>query len=72
MVQIFNNAPIPQLRFSVPSMESPKDQGLPTMSKEFVMVEPSLEFIGPARRERRCKMMELAKAAFPEGVPSPY
>ena len=53
-------------------MESPKDQGLPTMSKEFVMIEPSLESVSPARRAKRRKMVELAKAAFPDGVPSPY
>jgi len=54
------------------SMESPKDQGLPTMPKEFVMIEPSPESVSPARREKRRKMVELAKAAFPDGVPSPY
>jgi len=53
-------------------MESPKDQGLPTMSKEFVMIEPSPESVSPARRAKRRKMVELAKAAFPDGVPSPY
>ena len=53
-------------------MESPKDQGLPTMSKEFVTIEPSLESVSPARRAKRRKMVELAKAAFPDGVPSPY
>lgn len=58
-------------RFSV-SMESPKDQGLPTMPKEFIMIEPSPESISPAHCEKRHKMVELAKAAFPDGVPSPY
>jgi hypothetical protein len=42
------------------------------MPKEFIMIEPSPESISPARREKRRKMVELAKAAFPDGVPSPY
>jgi len=46
------------------SMESPKDQGLPTMSKEFVMIEPSPESVSPARRAKRRKMVELAKGGF--------
>lgn len=54
-------------RFSV-SMEGPKDQGLPTMPKEFIMIEPSPESVSPARREKRHKMVELAKATFPDGV----
>jgi hypothetical protein len=34
------------------------------------MVEPGLEVFSPVRRETRRKMLELAKASFPNGVPS--
>ena len=53
-------------------MESPKGQGLPTMPKEFVMIKPTPESVSPARREKRRKMVDPAKATFPDGVPSPY
>jgi hypothetical protein len=36
------------------------------------MIEPGPEFFTPARRERRRKLLELAKASFPDGMPLPY
>jgi hypothetical protein len=36
------------------------------------MIDPGPEFYSPARRERRQKLLKLAEASFPDGVPSPY
>ncbi|KAF5375954.1 hypothetical protein D9615_008155 [Tricholomella constricta] len=54
------------------SMEPCKDKGLPTMPKDFVMIKPNPESVTPKRLEQRRKMLELTKAAFPNGVPLPY
>jgi len=54
------------------AMESPKDQGLSPGPREFVMAKSSPEETTPARLERRRKLMEMAKASFPDGVPDPY
>ncbi|KAF5375914.1 hypothetical protein D9615_008182 [Tricholomella constricta] len=54
------------------SMEPCKASGLPTMPKDFVMIKPNPESVTPERLERRRKMLELAKATFPNGVPLPY
>jgi hypothetical protein len=43
----------------------------PRISKSTI-IEPGSEYFSPARRERRRKLLELAKAAFPDGVPSRY
>jgi hypothetical protein len=39
---------------------------------ESVMIKPDPESVTPARLERRRKMVDRAKAAFPNGVPDPY
>lgn len=36
------------------------------------MAKSSPEETTPARLERRRKLMEMAKASFPDGVPDPY
>lgn len=52
--------------------ERPKDQVFPSAPSKSIMFDPGPEFYSPARRERRQKLLKLAEASFPDGVPSPY
>jgi hypothetical protein len=46
---------------------SPDDQGSPIQSSE---TKPSTEIFSD--KEIRRRMLEMAKASFPDGIPSPY
>jgi hypothetical protein len=47
--------------------DSPDDQSSPIQSSE---TKPSTEILGD--KEIRRRMLEIAKASFPDGIPSPY
>jgi hypothetical protein len=47
--------------------DSPEDQGSPIQSSE---TKPSAEILSD--KEIRRRMLEMAKASFPDGIPSPY
>jgi hypothetical protein len=59
------------MRFSE-AMEPPKDQVLSYGPRECVVVKSRPEDVTPERLERHRKLMEMAKASFPNGVPDPY
>jgi hypothetical protein len=49
------------------AMDSPEDRGSPIQSSE---TQPSTEILSD--KEIRRRMLEMAKASFPDGIPSPY
>jgi len=50
-----------------PAATGGQDQGSPIQSRE---VESNVEVL--SHKEIRRRMLEMAKASFPDGIPSPY
>ena len=54
-------------QYTMNSSDSPQDHGSPIQSSE---TKPSTEILSD--KEIRRRMLEMAKASFPDGIPSPY